>query len=329
MNEASKKEQQKLMTVINDETGKINAVSQEFYDKANEIDQRIHEDFMSLCQNLYLMRSQKYYIALGYTTWAHYLTAKGISERKGRGLKRIGQKFGGDGNNGKPATSAGFDDPENNGKPALGAGLRDMGYKKLYALSTLPDEEIQSIKEHGYFTGTDGEKITSKDMREMYAKDLEREVAKIKRGLVKKLADKNSTLTHENETLKAEKEQLLDEKEKMEKKIDLAYELEREYGKKARTLQNQMNNLDEAIESVRHIRWLVEQTSLTLDEPDKVLVKARDLYKEYEGLQQNLRVEMAEILIDIENIPDPLDTPEINAALKEAVEKQEAKDKKQ
>jgi len=277
-----------LASVYDEETGKMIQVTKEFRQKAEELDNSIEEDVIGLAFKLFVMRTQKYYLALGYTSWTEYVLAKHMSLQHARKLLTIGKKFGelvyGDEKNSEQ-------NGERNRSPV--SAFEKLGLRKLYAIASLPDEEFKKMVKSGQVETEDGGKLTWEDVKEMVVKEVEKEVSKIRKKYQEKLGKTSSKAIQLEEEVK----KLQKERDAFEERLQRLKALEEKYGPGAMKLEEKLEYLRKAYKHFGDFLIYLQKANVEMSDPVDLIVELQRIIVNWEMYRDIIRENYGHIIM--------------------------------
>lgn len=270
-------DQEKRKMVVYDEESERNVVvTVQMQQEAWSEYQRLQDSVMQVAMSLARISERKLYLALGFNSFKDFYQNAGFSKSQTYRLSAIGRTFaprmlqsGSESPNvGTPDNGKNSEQSSEREVPTLGLDLSDLGGYKLYELTRLSQESLDTLLNGGELFTPDGEAFTLKKAREMNTRDIVDYITRISRGKKQVSA---SQLKADVQFLKDEKKVLLNKIKEMEKDVKDARALEDHYGPAKAKMEDQIAKLKEAQAALGSFYRAMNRCGVDEDSPREVV----------------------------------------------------------
>jgi polyhydroxyalkanoate synthesis regulator phasin len=178
---------------------------------------------------------------------------------------------------------------------ALDETANNLGFEKLYELSSLEDDEFAELIKTGKIKGENGE-IDIQDILDSTVKEAKKQIADFK----KKYSDKINQLDEENKLLKEEKKQLVKERDSSKEQVeDLKTDLHI-YGPNATKLKDKAAHLAVAGKLLNEAHLAIVKAGVMASDPLTLRQDLGNMIKKIDEVRSILEEHYSEILAEVE-----------------------------
>jgi Sec-independent protein translocase protein TatA len=173
--------------------------------------------------------------------------------------------------------------------------VQGFGYKKLYQLAQLDNDDLKALMSGQSVESEDGE-TSHPDLKEMPSRDFSEAMKAIKKKYSGRIAQLEETVKSQTEEM-----QVRDQKVKQaEERMKQAREIEGKFGSKAAKYSDKVANMSMAVHHINEACMWIEAAGVTIEDPENLQKDMADLLRKFRDESERASNNYYEIIGNLE-----------------------------